>query len=447
MLSEKDLSASLQAFVDGSNYRAQDVLGVHREKRAEGEGFVFRVWAPHAQQVWLVGDFNQWDEHSLPMQKDQYGVWSIFTDQAQAGQLYKFNIKQSTGREIMKIDPFAVCFEQRPGVAARIIDFPNRKWKDGLWRGRQKREHHFNRPLNIYEVHAGSWRFHEDGTPYDFSDLTRELIPYLKKMHYSHVEFMPLMEHPLPASWGYQIIGFYALCSSYGTPEQFQEFVESCHQANIGVIVDWVPGHFNINDDALAYYDGTATFEYEDADRAKNIGWGALNFDLGKPQVQSFLISSALFWLNAYHVDGIRADAISSIIYLDYDFGPWKPNKYGDTRNLEGYDFLHKATKAIKLVLYPVKVTLKKIKISLYGLIAEVLRGEVVSFAGNLDCVEVFNTLLNQIFQFCQGLRMWMMRHPYVLKIAPIVLNYCVISRSASAQRDCAYYCCWLNSY
>ena len=135
MLSEKDLSASLQAFVDGSNYRAQDVLGVHREKRAEGEGFVFRVWAPHAQQVWLVGDFNQWDEHSLPMQKDQYGVWSIFTDQAQAGQLYKFNIKQSTGREIMKIDPFAVCFEQRPGVAARIIDFPNRKWKDGLWRG------------------------------------------------------------------------------------------------------------------------------------------------------------------------------------------------------------------------------------------------------------------------------------------------------------------------
>ena len=349
MLSEKDLSASLQAFVDGSNYRTQDVLGVHREKRAEGEGFAFRVWAPHAQQVWLVGDFNQWDEHSLPMQKDQYGVWSIFTDQAQAGQLYKFNIKQSTGHEIMKIDPFAVCFEQRPGVAARIIDFPNRKWKDGLWRGRQKREHHFNRPLNIYEVHAGSWRFHEDGTPYDFSDLTRELIPYLKKMHYSHVEFMPLMEHPLPASWGYQIIGFYALCSSYGTPEQFQEFVESCHQANIGVIVDWVPGHFNINDDALAYYDGTATFEYEDADRAKNIGWGALNFDLGKPQVQSFLISSALFWLNAYHVDGIRADAISSIIYLDYDFGPWKPNKYGDTRNLEGYDFLHKATKAIKL--------------------------------------------------------------------------------------------------
>ena len=167
-------------------------------------------------------------------------------------------------------------------------------------------------------------------------------------MGYTHIEFMPLMEHPLPASWGYQLTGYFALCSSYGTPDEFKDFVNECHQNNIGVLVDWVPGHFSINDDALAYYDGTPTYEYEDPDRAKNIGWGALNFDLGKPEVQSFLLSSAFYWLNEFHLDGMRVDAVSNMIYLDYDEGPWKPNKYGDTRNLEGYAFLQKFNKVVK---------------------------------------------------------------------------------------------------
>lgn len=338
---------SLQAFVDGHNFNIQELFGAHRSRQHNQDGFLFRVWAPHAQQVWLIGDFNDWQDN-LPMSKDDYGTWSVFTPDAQAGQLYKYRLKQADGTMVTKTDPCALRYEKRPNTAAQIIDFPMKQWRDGLWFGRRSRENYFKRPMNIYEVHAGSWRFRDDGTPFDFADLKRELIPYVKKMHYTDIEFMPLMEHPLPASWGYQITGYFALCSSFGTPAQFQDFVEECHRQNIGVIVDWVPGHFNINNDAMAYYDGTPTYEYQDSNRAKNVGWGALNFDLGKPQVQSFLISNAEFWIGAYHIDGLRVDAVSSIIYLDYDNKPWKPNKYGDNRNLEGYDFIHNLIRTVK---------------------------------------------------------------------------------------------------
>ncbi|WP_035446202.1 1,4-alpha-glucan branching protein GlgB [Atopobacter phocae] len=342
---EQQMIEAEHKFLTGENFHSHHFLGVHRLD--DGSGYVFRVWAPHAEHVWLVGDFNFWSD-SLPMTRRESGIWEIYTDEPQENQMYKYKVKQANGREILKIDPYATHYEVRPGNAARIHTLPDRKWKDGLWRGRQKRMNYFNRPMNIYEVHAHSWRRHPDGTPYSIGDLTRELIPYLVEMNYTHVEFMPLTEHPLDMSWGYQVVGYFAVCSAYGTPEEFQEFVETCHLNNIAVIMDWVPGHFCINDDALAYYDGTPTFEYYEHDRAHNYRWGAMNFDLGKPQVQSFLISSALYWIDTFHIDGIRVDAVSNMIYRDYDEGPWTPNHEGGNRNFEGYHFLQKLNTVVK---------------------------------------------------------------------------------------------------
>lgn len=341
----EEILAAEQRFLTGENFYAQHFLGVHKIE----SGYVFRVWAPHARQVFLVGDFNQWDE-SLPMEKrEKSGVWELATSLPVEGQLYKFLIEQMSGRKIMKIDPFAIRFEKRPGTAAEIYTIPEKKWNDHAWHKRQKNVKTLKQPLNIYEVHASSWKHHEDGQPYSFKELKEELIPYVKDMGYTHIEFLPLMEHPLGASWGYQLTGFFALSSYYGTPEDFRDFVDVCHQNNIGVFVDWVPAHFCMNEDTLPYYDGTPTFEYEDPDRARNIRWGTLCFDLGKPQVQSFLISSALFWLDVYHLDGMRVDAVSSMLYLDYDEGPWQPNHEGGNRNFEGFYFLQKLNAVIKL--------------------------------------------------------------------------------------------------
>lgn len=333
-----------KAFLTGENFYLQHLLGAHREEH----GYIFRVWAPNALAVFLVGDFNDWQDWAMEKDPDT-GIWQIYCEEANEGDLYKFKVRQADGREILKIDPFAVRFEKRPGDAAELYNFPDKKWKDGLWRGRSKRSNPFKRPLNIYEMHASSWKHHEDGTPYRFAELKDELIPYLVEMNYTHVEFMPLMEHPLGRSWGYQLIGYFALSSYFGTPAEFQDFVEECHLNNIGVFVDWVPGHYCINDDTLPYYDGTPQFEYTDPDRAKNNRWGSINFDLGKPQVQSFLISSAMFWIEMFHIDGIRVDAVSSMIYRDYDEGPWTPNHEGGNRNYEGVYFLQKLNAVIKL--------------------------------------------------------------------------------------------------
>ena len=341
-----NLDEAMYTFGTGENFHLQNYLGVHE---LEGEeGFVFRVWAPHAEQIQVIGDFTGWFDTPLDMTKNHIGVWEATSSLPEEGQLYKFLVKRKGGQVVEKMDPFATYLEPRPGTGAVIRKKKAKKWKDGLWMGCRKRFGFQKRPVNIYEVHASSWKLKEDGQPYTFKELKEELIPYLVKMNYTHVEFMPLMAHPLGMSWGYQLMGYFAFEHTYGTPEEFQDFVEACHQNNIGVLVDWVPGHYTQNEDALAYFDGTPTFEYQDHDRAHNYRWGALNFDLGKNQVQSFLISSALYWIENYHIDGIRVDAVSNMLYLDYDEGPWMPNKDGGNRNLEGYGFLQKLNREIK---------------------------------------------------------------------------------------------------
>ena len=343
-----DRSTDLWTFGRGDNFHLQEYLGAHKETRGEQEGFTFRVWAPNAQAVDLIGDFTDWEACKIPMVRNEGGVWEVFCSDAKEGDIYKYLVTRQNGHQVQKIDPLALWMEKRPNTGSIIKTIPEKNWKDGLWRARRKKLGFKERPVNIYEVHAGSWKRNEDHSSYTFKQLKEELIPYLVEMNYTHVEFMPVMAHPLGLSWGYQLMGYFALEQTYGSPEEFQDFVEECHLNNIGVIVDWVPGHFIINDDALAYYDGTPTFEYQDEHRAHNYGWGALNFDLGKNQVQSFLISSLKFWIDTYHLDGIRVDAVSNMLYLDYDSGPWTPNIDGGNLNYEGVHFLRRLNAIIK---------------------------------------------------------------------------------------------------
>ena len=343
-----DRSTDLWTFGRGDNFQLQEYLGAHKETRGEQEGYAFRVWAPNAQAVDLIGDFTDWEARKIPMVRNEGGVWEVFCSDAKEGDIYKYLVTRNNGYQVQKIDPLALWMEKRPNTGSIIKTIPEKNWKDGLWRARRKKLGFKERPVNIYEVHAGSWKRNDDHSSYTFKQLKDELIPYLVEMNYTHVEFMPVMAHPLGLSWGYQLMGYFALEQTYGSPEEFQDFVEECHLNNIGVIVDWVPGHFIINDDALAYYDGTPTFEYQDEHRAHNYGWGALNFDLGKNQVQSFLISSLKFWIETYHLDGIRVDAVSNMLYLDYDSGPWTPNIDGGNLNYEGVHFLRRLNAIIK---------------------------------------------------------------------------------------------------
>ena len=343
-----DRSTDLWTFGRGDNFRLQEYLGAHKEFEGDQEGYTFRVWAPNAQAVDLIGDFTDWEARKIPMVRNEGGVWEVFCPDAKEGDIYKYLVTRQNGHQVQKIDPLALWMEKRPNTGSIIKTIPEKNWKDGLWRARRKKLGFKERPVNIYEVHAGSWKRNEDHSSYTFKQLKDELIPYLVEMNYTHVEFMPVMAHPLGLSWGYQLMGYFALEQTYGSPEEFQDFVEECHLNNIGVIVDWVPGHFIINDDALAYYDGTPTFEYQDEHRAHNYGWGALNFDLGKNQVQSFLISSLKFWIDTYHLDGIRVDAVSNMLYLDYDSGPWTPNIDGGNLNYEGVHFLRRLNAIIK---------------------------------------------------------------------------------------------------
>ena len=343
---QEQLSEHIYHFNHGNHEAAYQFLGCHKVDQDGVTGYRFAIWAPHAANVYILGDFNHWQNE--PLSHIEAGVWAGIIQGAERSQCYKVGIDHGNGHIEYKIDPFGFNFEIAPKDATVVWGLEDFEWSDQVWMNQQWRKNSVHSPLNIYEVHASSWRRHPDGRTYTFAELAESLIPYVKEMGYTHIEMMPLMDHPLDASWGYQITGYYAVCGRYGTLEEFKDFVNQAHQAGIGVIMDWVPGHFCRNANALAYYDGTPTFEYQDVNRANNVGWGTLNFDLGKNQVQSFLISNAMFWLKECHLDGLRVDAVSNMLYLDFDQGPWTPNEDGSNHNRQGVAFLQKLNTTIK---------------------------------------------------------------------------------------------------
>ena len=341
-------------FGQGTNYDIYRKLGAHPDTQNRKKGVYFAVWAPNAQAVSVVGEFNEWDTKKNPMKKvGPIGVYETFVPGAKIGQLYKFYITGAHGEELYKADPYANQAQLRPETASIVADLSGYEWKDSEWVEKKKTENHLKAPLSIYECHLGSWKKKDDGTEdgfYTYRELAPELAKYVTDMGYTHIELMPIMEHPLDASWGYQTTGYYSVTSRYGNVDDFKYLIDCLHKENIGVILDWVPGHFCKDIHGLYKFDGTSTYEYKDEWKANNAGWGTYNFDLGKPEVKSFLISNAVYWLHEYHIDGLRVDAVSNILYLDYgrQGGEWIPNKYGGNGNLEAIEFLRELNSAVK---------------------------------------------------------------------------------------------------
>ena len=307
-------------------------------------GVRFAVWAPNAERVSVVGDFNRWDGRTHPLQtRGASGVWELFLPELPAGTLYKYEIRsRASGAVVVKADPYAQRFELRPATAARVSRPAQHVWCDGDWIAQRTRTDWLHAPLNIYEVHAGSWRRHPDGRRYQYGELADALIPYAADMGYTHIELMPISEHPLDESWGYQATGYFAATSRYGSADELRAFIDRCHAAGLGVILDWVPGHFPQDQFALARFDGTALYEHEDPRLGLHPEWGTHTFNYGRNEVRSFLLSSAHYWLSQFHFDGLRVDAVASMLYLDYarKAGEWLPNRHGGNENLEAVEFL-----------------------------------------------------------------------------------------------------------
>ena len=346
-LSEFDL----YLFHQGTNYHAYEMLGAHFVERDGKKGVRFAVWAPHAKSISVVGDFNEWDTRVNPMTRGRDGeIWEVFIPGVEEGAVYKYAIEpQWGGPRIMKADPYGFYAEKKPNTASRVYDLSKYEWKDGDWFEQQKKESSYERPMLTYEVHAGSWRRTKDGEYLSYRDLADQLIDYVKKMNYTHIEFMPLCEHPFDGSWGYQITGYYAVTSRFGTPDDFRYLVDKAHENGIAIIMDWVPGHFCKDEQGLRHFDGQTLYESDNEQLAENWEWGTTNFDYGRTEVQSFLISNAMFWFEEFHIDGLRIDAVANMLYLNYGRkdGEWTPNKYGDTGNLEAMDFLKKLNESI----------------------------------------------------------------------------------------------------
>jgi 1,4-alpha-glucan branching enzyme len=335
----------LYLFGEGNHTRIYDRLGAHPIAVDGVEGVHFAVWAPNAARVSVVGDFNNWDGRTHVMrQLAQSGVWAAFVPEAREGHRYKYELQTRSGALVLKSDPYAFASELPPATAS-VVCRPDYDWQDGEWmRNRASLGSWFERPMATYEVHLGSWaRVPEDGDRYlTYGEMAARLIPYVKEMGYTHIELLPVMEHPFSGSWGYQVTGFYAPTSRYGAPGDFKAFVDACHREGIGVILDWVPGHFPKDAYALAQFDGTALYEHVDPRQGEHRDWGTLIFNYGRNEVRNFLLANALYWLAEYHVDGLRVDAVASMLYLDYSRqdGQWVPNRFGGRENLEAIEFL-----------------------------------------------------------------------------------------------------------
>jgi len=330
---------------EGTHYQKYEKLGAHVREMAGVRGVHFGVWAPNALRVSVVGNFNFWDGRVHPMRiRGETGIWELFIPSLDEGTLYKFEIKSRAGYWGLKSDPYGFAAEKRPDNASVVVDIDKHQWNDAAWLTQRASQDWLHSPMSIYEVHLGSWRRrHDEGNRWlTYRELADELIPYIKGMGYTHVEMMPVMEHPLDKSWGYQTVGYFAVTSRFGTPEDFMYFVDRCHQEGIGVILDWTPAHFPRDAHGLAFFDGTHLYEHADPRKGAHPDWGTLVFNYGRNEVQNFLISNALFWIDKYHLDGLRVDAVASMLYLDYSRKPgeWIPNRFGGRENLEAIGFL-----------------------------------------------------------------------------------------------------------
>lgn len=337
----------------------------------------FAVWAPHAKSVRVVGDFNNWEHGADQMEKDSStGIWQAGVPEARSGQCYKFHITSSDGTSFLKADPYGFCHEKGSHHASIIYEWPDFNWNDNAWMSRRSSLHQPDKPLSIYEVHLGSWRRPSPGDIFSYRALADKLIPYVKEMGFTHIELMPVMEHPYGPSWGYQVTGYYAPTSRYGSPEDFMALIDACHQNNIGVILDWVPGHFPKDEHGLAFFDGTPLYEHADERRREHADWGTHNFDFEKPGVRNFLLSNAFFWCEKYHIDGFRIDAVASMLYLDYSkpAGKWLPNTFGGKENLAAVAFLQDLNELLK-EHYPSVLTIAEESTSWSGVTRTVSEG------------------------------------------------------------------------
>ncbi|CQR47118.1 1,4-alpha-glucan branching enzyme GlgB [Paraliobacillus sp. PM-2] len=350
MVIDQVLEQEIELFHKGLSRYSYRLLGAHEDSQNGEIGIRFIVWAPHAAQVNVVGVFNHWDSQDHTMQKiNDGGLWYLFIPNLEKEQIYKYEITTKQGNVFLKADPYAFSSELRPNTASVVHPIQDYDWKDQEWMKRRKETNLYESPLSIYEMHLGSWKYIEREKYYTYREYAEKVIPYVKELGYTHIELLPINEHPYDRSWGYQLTGYYSVTSRYGTAEDFRYFVDCCHQHGLGVLLDWVPGHFCKDDHGLRQFDGEALFEYRDPGKAEKHSWGTLSFDTGCPEVQSFLISNAIYWLKEFHVDGLRVDAVASMLYLDYDkeHGQWKPNKYGGRENLEAIGFLKQLNEAV----------------------------------------------------------------------------------------------------
>ena len=344
-----DTDFPVYLFHKGENFEAYKLMCPRKSIVDGKEGYIFRVWAPEAINISVVGDFNNWDRKINKMKKISVGIWEAFVLDLKIYDNYKFSVRQSNGKIVLKADPYATHSETSPGNASKVYDIEGFEWKDSEWMEKRANINPLTSPMNIYELNIGSWKKYGDGNFYDYNKLAEELIPYVKSMNYTHIELMPITEFPFDGSWGYQVTGMFAPTSRFGTPFDFMNLIDRCHEAGISVIVDWVSAHFPKDEHGLYMFDGGPLYEYTDKEKQEHIHWGTVIYDFGRNEVNSFLISSAMFWFEMYHIDGIRMDAVASMIYLDYgrDDNNWKRNINGGNHNLEALEFIKKLNKAV----------------------------------------------------------------------------------------------------